>query len=1365
MGVRQLILCGCVTDQCVAHAVMDACDLGYLVTLVPGEASTTAHVWWCRAGQAGQQIGVCGGLGCCNMTSKASSDHICACLNPDHLPLERSRTSTPTHSAECCATYGQDRHDAALRQVRGYCRMRSVEQLAQELAAASAVAVARAGTTGAGPGTGTGGPGAGGRWRAGYYQPGGPGSAGGAGAGPPQPGPQQQGTGPGPGAPSYQLAATAGGGGEPWGWKQMQVQDLHAAVAAAMGPSSGADGAGPTQAPQQQQGQQQQQQASQPVYNQPLSLAQRGSGLASEPAGAALLGLQAYDSNKTLDGAPEPHQQLQPPSQQQSQLHEARPWAGYGEVLGATLSGRQVGSLPEPMETDGPLQQRQQQVRRVDAIARVERLPQQSPQQQQQQQQQGMPPHVSSPSQQPVPQQQQQQAGPAGQQEGASGHARRLQPAAASTHAPHPEAHADAEEDPYLPLAPAKAMPSPLHGPNQQGPGQAAAEAEAEDALPNPFLRQGASSLEAALHGLGERALPAPQPRTRPQEHLGHHQHHHQRYSHQQQHRQQQDVSAQGGRPMEPNSQHAGPQPPYVHLHHQLHHRQQQEAEPYAEEGPLEELVQGGGYQSDGDSSDSYSSSNPRSETQRPSQVVSRGAAAGALHREASSSRMEVDGLESQGQSPPRAAAAAPGAWPAAEPAAPSQAKQQQQQQQAAQRKAPTGPSSQLPPRAPELQQHQQQEQQRHEAVVGAGAGGVEQEAMSPPPPMQQEQAQPYSPFSPLAFLGSPGLELPPCSPTSPAAAPAPAKLIPGAADQERRAGPGPRLQQEQQQQQPVLEVVVDGSHDGGQGRSPHSQSPQNTPAGDLEYSPPTSGQVQQGAGRQAGASGRDAAGGQGAQAGAGSRGHVELHWRPRGARNDNSHGSGHAPGGSGSAGMAGPGTAAGGQLMRLVSEVVVEDSGGTAPAVEGGRGGAGSGSAAAAAAAGNSHGSAQQPQPKPADPAHKQALQQLAQVLGSAAAQQQQGQQQQQQEGQQQHAPPAGVTGSSSAACHATTLLGGEGTTTGGNPPPLPGSAPHLAALSGGATGTGSAPSGAGPQGQGPNGHHHYSSQQLLHGPGAERPTTSGGGGTSWLSNSASGGTQATGAVSGVRSASRAPTHAPTTGRPGSMAGFGMGTASGGFIGAGLGPAFFGGPTTTAFRVADDGADGRNPNLKKKYFEYCKVGRAVGRGSAGCAGILLAHVDGATPRAPCTPSQTASANYVTHPSSSHLVTRIACSPPGSWSPTSCTPWSAGWVRAAGCWWPGRATPSWATRASCTASCACTTIRRTRLCAATRECVRFVRPPVPWRMPVPGWPLSQCSHPFLLTSLAVMVNSAGPASAPQPASTRPPRTTWSSSSP
>lgn len=37
MDKRFLIIAGCVTEQCVAHAVKDAADLGYLVTLVTGE--------------------------------------------------------------------------------------------------------------------------------------------------------------------------------------------------------------------------------------------------------------------------------------------------------------------------------------------------------------------------------------------------------------------------------------------------------------------------------------------------------------------------------------------------------------------------------------------------------------------------------------------------------------------------------------------------------------------------------------------------------------------------------------------------------------------------------------------------------------------------------------------------------------------------------------------------------------------------------------------------------------------------------------------------------------------------------------------------------------------------------------------------------------------------------------------------------------------------------------------------------------------------------------------------------------------------------------------------------------------------------
>lgn len=40
LGVGQLVLCGLLTDQCVESAVRDACDLGYLVTLVPDACAT-----------------------------------------------------------------------------------------------------------------------------------------------------------------------------------------------------------------------------------------------------------------------------------------------------------------------------------------------------------------------------------------------------------------------------------------------------------------------------------------------------------------------------------------------------------------------------------------------------------------------------------------------------------------------------------------------------------------------------------------------------------------------------------------------------------------------------------------------------------------------------------------------------------------------------------------------------------------------------------------------------------------------------------------------------------------------------------------------------------------------------------------------------------------------------------------------------------------------------------------------------------------------------------------------------------------------------------------------------------------------------
>lgn len=69
LGKTQTIICGVVTDQCVESAVRDACDLGYLVTLVP----------------------------------------------------------------DACATYTQKRHDASVRAIKGYCRQVGTDALVDEL--------------------------------------------------------------------------------------------------------------------------------------------------------------------------------------------------------------------------------------------------------------------------------------------------------------------------------------------------------------------------------------------------------------------------------------------------------------------------------------------------------------------------------------------------------------------------------------------------------------------------------------------------------------------------------------------------------------------------------------------------------------------------------------------------------------------------------------------------------------------------------------------------------------------------------------------------------------------------------------------------------------------------------------------------------------------------------------------------------------------------------------------------------------------------------------------------------------------------------------------------------------------------------
>lgn len=69
LGVKQLVISGIVTDQCVEGAIRDACDLGYLVTQV----------------------------------------------------------------TDACATYSQERHDFSIRSIRGYCRQLTTDALLAEL--------------------------------------------------------------------------------------------------------------------------------------------------------------------------------------------------------------------------------------------------------------------------------------------------------------------------------------------------------------------------------------------------------------------------------------------------------------------------------------------------------------------------------------------------------------------------------------------------------------------------------------------------------------------------------------------------------------------------------------------------------------------------------------------------------------------------------------------------------------------------------------------------------------------------------------------------------------------------------------------------------------------------------------------------------------------------------------------------------------------------------------------------------------------------------------------------------------------------------------------------------------------------------
>lgn len=69
LGIKQLVISGLITDQCVESAIRDACDLGYLVTQV----------------------------------------------------------------TDACLTYSQERHDHSIKTIKGYCRQLTTAQMMDEL--------------------------------------------------------------------------------------------------------------------------------------------------------------------------------------------------------------------------------------------------------------------------------------------------------------------------------------------------------------------------------------------------------------------------------------------------------------------------------------------------------------------------------------------------------------------------------------------------------------------------------------------------------------------------------------------------------------------------------------------------------------------------------------------------------------------------------------------------------------------------------------------------------------------------------------------------------------------------------------------------------------------------------------------------------------------------------------------------------------------------------------------------------------------------------------------------------------------------------------------------------------------------------
>jgi hypothetical protein len=117
-----------------AHAIKDAADLSYLVTMVTGESRREAYLRFRRLSMAAH--GRCSSCWADCYRQRPRPHSRCSSgpaprPPPPPAPLLRA-------AQDCCITNTQARHDAAVAMVKGYCRQRTLAELREELRGAAA---------------------------------------------------------------------------------------------------------------------------------------------------------------------------------------------------------------------------------------------------------------------------------------------------------------------------------------------------------------------------------------------------------------------------------------------------------------------------------------------------------------------------------------------------------------------------------------------------------------------------------------------------------------------------------------------------------------------------------------------------------------------------------------------------------------------------------------------------------------------------------------------------------------------------------------------------------------------------------------------------------------------------------------------------------------------------------------------------------------------------------------------------------------------------------------------------------------------------------------------------------------------------